>query len=436
MSETPAKLNSEKSPGAIFKAKREEYGWEVEDVATTLFLSTAQIKAVENDEFDKLPGATYIVGYWRSYANLLKLDISKSIDVHKSRLENPSAAIALKPNHQRAHGHQEKSRKKSALLFCVLSGLFLSGIWYWQNPDDNPLNQWVENQSNRQLNILNSNGGENKDSQDGGVSLFEIENSAIISLPEPNFSDEFKNNDSLESDDLEFQSQTIELAGTGESQQGEELTIEELEIQLESVEVEEIESGTAALRDDEIITGRDLVEQQDQSIENLEMEASDAEIVIEPEKIVIKENNATGSDSEITVTNEPEQETVEQEFVEQETVEQPIKVALVTQSESEIEALSEGDQNLQSVSDDLESPNWIIFSIKKQTWLDVRDLRGEKLVYRTVSGGEKLELNGEPPFSIFVGTAEGVLVRYLGEQVSFEPHKSGLFARFKVGKRE
>ena len=75
----------------------------------------------------------------------------------------------------------------------------------------------------------------------------------------------------------------------------------------------------------------------------------------------------------------------------------------------------------------------IVFHVSKESWIDVRDSTGERLIYRTVNRGEDIQLTGTPPYSVFIGSAEGVRVQYRGEEVPFEAHESGLFARFEVG---
>jgi cytoskeleton protein RodZ len=75
----------------------------------------------------------------------------------------------------------------------------------------------------------------------------------------------------------------------------------------------------------------------------------------------------------------------------------------------------------------------IVFQVVKESWIDVRDSTGERLIYRTVNRGEDIRLQGKPPYSIFIGSAEGVTVQYRGKVVPFKAHESGLFARFEVG---
>ncbi len=77
----------------------------------------------------------------------------------------------------------------------------------------------------------------------------------------------------------------------------------------------------------------------------------------------------------------------------------------------------------------------IVFAFADDTWLEVRDDAGERLIYRMVERGQRLTLTGRPPFSVFVGNAAGVAVEYQGRQVPFTAQGNATFARFTVGTR-
>jgi cytoskeleton protein RodZ len=106
-------------------------------------------------------------------------------------------------------------------------------------------------------------------------------------------------------------------------------------------------------------------------------------------------------------------------------------------------SLTEIDENTELILSSTESAlapgvtavpeNKLLVTIKNQTWLDIRDVTGAKLIYRTVEAGELLNLVGQPPFYVFIGAIEGVGIEYIGEPVVFKPDASGVFARFRVG---
>lgn len=61
-------------PGKILAQARKDKGLSVADVARSLRLSVRQIEAIDADDFDKLPGKTFLRGFIRNYAKLLQLD--------------------------------------------------------------------------------------------------------------------------------------------------------------------------------------------------------------------------------------------------------------------------------------------------------------------------------------------------------------------------
>ncbi|MBI5205926.1 MAG: helix-turn-helix domain-containing protein [Nitrospirae bacterium] len=60
--------------GEILKQKREESGKALKEIAHTLKIRADYLKAIEDEEFEKLPVAVYAKGYIRDYAKFLKID--------------------------------------------------------------------------------------------------------------------------------------------------------------------------------------------------------------------------------------------------------------------------------------------------------------------------------------------------------------------------
>ncbi|MFZ5511728.1 MAG: helix-turn-helix domain-containing protein [Pseudomonadota bacterium] len=61
-------------PGAVLRAAREAAGMSVLDVAQALKLSPRQVEAIEADDYERLSGPTFVRGFIRNYAKLLRLD--------------------------------------------------------------------------------------------------------------------------------------------------------------------------------------------------------------------------------------------------------------------------------------------------------------------------------------------------------------------------
>ena len=63
-----------RSPGEILREERELRALSVQQVADELNLTMHFIRALEADQYEKLPGDVFARGYLRSYAALLQLD--------------------------------------------------------------------------------------------------------------------------------------------------------------------------------------------------------------------------------------------------------------------------------------------------------------------------------------------------------------------------
>lgn len=85
----------ESSAGALLAAGREELNLSVSDVARHLKLSPAQVEALEEGAYDRLPGRVFVRGFLRNYAKLLGIDpqpLLRTID-H----EMPQPAVVDEP---------------------------------------------------------------------------------------------------------------------------------------------------------------------------------------------------------------------------------------------------------------------------------------------------------------------------------------------------
>lgn len=73
-------VTRESGPGTWLRQAREDRGLSAEDVGRSLNLSLRRIEALESDDYEKLPGPTYVRGYLRSYAMFLGLEPQPLLD--------------------------------------------------------------------------------------------------------------------------------------------------------------------------------------------------------------------------------------------------------------------------------------------------------------------------------------------------------------------
>lgn len=119
------------TPGNSLRQARERLGLSCEQVADKLNLLVSQVNALEADRYDKLSGDTFVRGYLRSYARLVKLDGDELVYVYRNlrpRRAEPAAAMARRappPSLDHAGGH----RRYWGLVPVVV---LFAALWWWQ----------------------------------------------------------------------------------------------------------------------------------------------------------------------------------------------------------------------------------------------------------------------------------------------------------------
>jgi len=78
-----------KSAGEILRSARLERGLSIQDVARQLRLSVRQVTALEDDDYSKLSSATFLRGFVRNYAKLLRVDPSPLLRLIEEALPPP-----------------------------------------------------------------------------------------------------------------------------------------------------------------------------------------------------------------------------------------------------------------------------------------------------------------------------------------------------------
>src|SRR3954449_13286682 len=110
--------------GPALREARERRGLAFGDVEADTAIRTRYIRALEEEQFQVLPGATYTKGFLRAYAEYLGLDGQLFIDEFNSRHHDARAPqeqpIASQP---RSRPHQRRQRRESNLVMIVLGAI-------------------------------------------------------------------------------------------------------------------------------------------------------------------------------------------------------------------------------------------------------------------------------------------------------------------------
>jgi len=123
------------SPGAILRALREEAGLSLGTVGEALHLTAHYIKALEGDEYGKLPGLTFVKGYLRSYARYMKADVDMVLACYDQHIASlVDAGIRTGEVQRSRRRHDQALRWAFATGFIIVAGL--AGGWWYKGQDD------------------------------------------------------------------------------------------------------------------------------------------------------------------------------------------------------------------------------------------------------------------------------------------------------------
>jgi cytoskeleton protein RodZ len=71
-------------------------------------------------------------------------------------------------------------------------------------------------------------------------------------------------------------------------------------------------------------------------------------------------------------------------------------------------------------------------TFEQESWAEITDARGERLLFGLSAAGRNVTVRGEPPFAIVLGNAESVRLTVDGEPYAIPRTRQGNLARFAV----
>jgi cytoskeletal protein RodZ len=86
------KLRSDGAESLNLATSRQKKGISLEQIAEMTKISIRFLRAIENEEFDKLPGGIFSTSYLRQYAAAIEVEEAKLL-AHYDRQMNPEVAV-------------------------------------------------------------------------------------------------------------------------------------------------------------------------------------------------------------------------------------------------------------------------------------------------------------------------------------------------------
>ena len=119
--------------GAFLREARENTGRSLADVAVFLNIRSKFLKSIEDGRYEDLPGPTYAVGFVRSYAGYLGLDVEALVAQFKTESRGGERRLDLEFPVPSTVGWFPTG--KVVAVCALLSAIVFSGWFYLQNKD-------------------------------------------------------------------------------------------------------------------------------------------------------------------------------------------------------------------------------------------------------------------------------------------------------------
>lgn len=100
--------------GEFLKEKREEFGWDLEEVQARTKIQKRYLQAIEEGNYSDLPGAFYARAFIKSYSEVLGLEPDQVFQQFESDLPKPKQEAVDLPSrteHTRAKRTSEREKK-------------------------------------------------------------------------------------------------------------------------------------------------------------------------------------------------------------------------------------------------------------------------------------------------------------------------------------
>lgn len=117
--------------GSLLATERKKQNKSVEEIAEKLNLSVSQLKTIELDQTEGLPGPTYVRGYIRGYAKLLGMDSDHVLENYINSSWEKEHSLSNLPPRIGANDNAKPSFFTPAKLMVLLALAGLSSfLWY------------------------------------------------------------------------------------------------------------------------------------------------------------------------------------------------------------------------------------------------------------------------------------------------------------------
>jgi hypothetical protein len=131
--------------GEMLREARMRRRIDMTEVESATKIRGKYLRALENEEWDLLPGPTFVKTFLRTYAEYLDLDPRLLVEEYRQRYERPSTQDLTPFTATRARGRARRRRAASlgpVVVIVACAGLLLGALWalgqWGDDPDETP----------------------------------------------------------------------------------------------------------------------------------------------------------------------------------------------------------------------------------------------------------------------------------------------------------
>jgi cytoskeleton protein RodZ len=421
--------DEELSVGAHLRRERERQGLSLHDVAEKLRLRAKQLQALEEGDYESLPGQTFVTGFIRSYASTLRLDAVAVVNLYKRENDIGRTAPDLAFPEPTPEGRMPGM---GLLMGSGLVALLLFAGWYFYYKDNAPDLEIVQELPQRLLEkITGSNDDLPEATEDAGAANVVADLTEGSAVPSSGpaaveaLKPEITSNKSSEelavvepsaADDVSDQAGTDvvpEKKNTTDANETAPIDAVENASEADTSSSDEAASAVSERSTEEITSGS-MSSAPDANISDTEVSPNNETLSAENVKTPLPTDNAAeGASVDQAASTETEQPTVETE-----ASDAPAATGFqqLTLPEQTPPAAAKERSDAEPVTLGMENATArLVLVANQESWVQVTSATGETILDRIMEAGDTFMLPNGPALTLSTANGSGLELRLDGE---------------------
>ncbi len=129
-------------PGRLLREAREALNLSQDEIARRLHLDLKMVKALESDDYKKLPPPIFVTGYLRNYARLTNLRADELIaSYNRAAGTQPPPIKVMGSGKQGAEHSSDRPVQLTTYVMALAVLVVVLGVWWWQGREPGPVTE-------------------------------------------------------------------------------------------------------------------------------------------------------------------------------------------------------------------------------------------------------------------------------------------------------